>query len=195
MIYAESTPNPATMKFVANRLLVDQGITLEFDDYENADDSPLAQNLLNFPFIDNVFIAANFVTLTKNQLCEWEDVALQMREHIQEYLRDGNRVVSENATSQEPGAAGSDKPFGEPIKATNETEQKIIDILDEYVQPAVAGDGGAIHFESYSDGVLTVTMRGACSGCPSSTATLQNGIKGLFERMMPEVKEIVSVNG
>lgn len=190
MIYAEVTPNPATMKFVANHLLVDNGSVFEFFSEADSSDSPLAQRLFSFPFVTRVFMTQNFITLTKMEGIEWDDVMLELREYISNYLNSGNEVVvnvSEKQESQETTEGLTDHS-----EASTPVEEKIVEILDEYIRPAVEGDGGAIHFKSYEDGQLNVVLKGSCSGCPSSSVTLKAGIQALFERMLPEVKEVVA---
>ena len=194
-VYAESTPNPATMKFVANKLLIDNGATVEYTDPDGDIDSPLAQRLMNFPFVEGIFMASNFVAVSKADMVEWDDVLLDLREYITEYLSMGNPVFNAPPKNTQHQASNED---GEqefiPLEATpaNAQEEQIINLLEEYIRPAVEGDGGAIHFKSFADGKLTVVLRGACSGCPSSMVTLKAGIEALFQRMMPEVQEVVA---
>ncbi|MGD1844129.1 MAG: NifU family protein [Salibacteraceae bacterium] len=189
------TPNPSTMKFVADKLLVENGATVEYTDPDQPMDSPLAQRLFNFPFISGIFIASNFITLTKNDLVEWEDIMLEVREYITQYLVSGKAVFNQQPSTTQHASSQEEENFI-PLESTpaNAREEKIVNILEEYIRPAVEGDGGAIHFKSFEveTGVLTVVLRGACSGCPSSTVTLKQGIQGLFNQMMPEVKEVVA---
>lgn len=189
-VYAEDTPNPASMKFVTDIMLSDR--VLEFTSKDQTKNAPLAASLFNFPFVTSVFITSNFVTVIKNDSIQWNDVALRLREFIQQYLSEGNPVVTAAPESKaEPG----NKKAGEPVfhsRPASEVEEKIVDILEEYVRPAVEGDGGAIHFKSFDDGIVTVVLRGSCSGCPSSSITLKAGIEGLLKRMVPEVKEVVA---
>lgn len=192
MIYAEMTPNPASMKFVANKQLVEGNQVFEFTSAENAQASPLAQVLFTFPFVKGIFITQNFVTINKIDGIEWEDVTLELREYISNYLNSGNEVISAGATNAESESVEVITGTSDHSKADTPDEERIIEILDEYVRPAVEGDGGAIHFKSYDEGKLTVVLKGSCSGCPSSTVTLKAGIQGLFQRMMPEVKEVVA---
>ena len=188
-VYAESTPNPSTMKFVANKLLVENGNVVEYTDPAQTGDSPLAAKLFNFPFVEGLFLAGNFITVTKNDLVDWEDITLELREYISDYLRTGNSVFKvEPGTSQPVSTTGEFKE----VVPSNDTEERIVEILEEYIRPAVEQDGGAINFKSFKDGVVTVVLRGACSGCPSSTITLKNGIQQLFNRMLPEVKDVVA---
>ena len=196
-VYAEMTPNPATMKFVASKLLIDNGATVEYTDPDGQIDSPLAARLFNFPFVSGVFMASNFVTLTKNDLVEWDDVTLELREYITNYLKSGQKVFNTMPTHTQHAAASTSEETFVPLEATpqNEQEERIINILEEYIRPAVEGDGGAIHFKSFEEGRLNVVLRGACSGCPSSMVTLKNGIEALFHRMMPEVQEVVAEEG
>lgn len=191
MIYAEMTPNPSTMKFVADKLLIENGGVAEFTDVSQTAGAPLAARLFTFPFVKGVFFAANFVTITKNNLVEWDDVVLEVREYLTNYLNAGNDVFSKRPAQVEV-QGNNTQAAGEEIHPSTPTEERIVDILEEYVRPAVEGDGGAIHFKSYQDGVLTLTLKGSCSGCPSSTITLKSGIQSLFDRMLPEVKEVVA---
>jgi len=191
MIYAEVTPNPATMKFVSNHLLAQNGTVYEYTSEADAKAAPLAARLFSFPFIQKIFIAQNFITLTKMDGIEWDDVMLELREYISNYLNSGHALFLEDATGSSDEAA-EDTGITDHMSAETPTEEKIIEILDEYIRPAVEGDGGAIHFKSFEEGTLNVVLKGACSGCPSSMITLKAGIKALFERMLPEVKDVVA---
>ncbi len=190
MIYAEMTPNPASMKFVANRVLVEGDKVYEYQQADQADSSPLAQRLFSFPFVKGVFIAQNFITISKMDGVEWEEITMELRDYVANYLNAGYEVVQATAESTE--AETEDSGITDHSVAETPVEEKIIEILDDYVRPAVEGDGGAIHFKSFENGTLTVVLKGSCSGCPSSTVTLKAGIQGLFERMLPEVKEVVA---
>ena len=192
MIYAEVTPNPSTMKFVANHNLALNGQVYEYTSEATATGSPLAQRLFSFPFIKSLFIAQNFITISKIDGVEWEDVMLELREYISNYLNSGNDIFIESANSSAPSSDSSESGLTDHAKADTPIEEQIVEILDDYIRPAVEGDGGAIHFKSYENGTLTVVLKGACSGCPSSTLTLKSGIQSLFERMLPEVKEVVA---
>ncbi|MDG1797231.1 MAG: NifU family protein [Flavobacteriales bacterium] len=186
-IYAEMTPNPNTMKYVADHMLVESGVVVEFlSSKEAKGHSTFAEALFNFPFVTRVFIAQNFVTVYKNDLVEWSDITLEMREFIKEWL-----MENENAVQQVPKQKVMDSS-SEPSKPTTtnlapeintEKDQKIVDLIDEFVQPAVEQDGGAIHFQSYNEesGAVTVILKGSCSGCPSSTATLKGGVENLLK--------------
>ena len=192
MIYAEVTPNPATMKFVSNHYLDSEGKVFEYKSEAESAGSPLAQRLFTFPFVKGVFITQNFVSVTKMDGVEWDEVMLEMREYLSNYLNAGQPVFDESAEATELESEKVIVGLSEHKKAEGPIEEQIIEILDDYVRPAVEGDGGAIHFKDYSDGKLTVELKGACSGCPSSTVTLKAGIQALFERMLPEVKEVVA---
>lgn len=194
-IYAESTPNPVTMKFVANRMLI-FGNPMEFDDPNNTANSPLATKLFNFSFIKSVFIAENFVSLTRTPDIQWDDIVLELREFIRDYLMNGNPVVlEENFEDPAEAAHAASTSFGENAEPQSETDQRIIDILEEYVKPAVIQDGGHIYFKAFNEGTVSLVLQGACSGCPSSTVTLKTGIEGLLKRMVPEVNEVVAYEG
>lgn len=196
-VYAESTPNPKVMKFVANRAII-QGDSVEFMNIDEAKNSPLAMKLFHFPFVREVFIAKNFVSLTKYDAMEWEDVVMEVREFIREYLAEGGVVVHEVEEVQEKETPKESTETVAPInqQELGEVETRIVDILDEFVKPAVESDGGNIRFMSYEEGVVSVLLQGACSGCPSSTVTLKQGIENLLKKMLPTlVKEVVAING
>lgn len=192
-VYAESTPNPNTMKFVANRTILLSSSSLEFTDPDQTKEAPLAAVIFNFPFVTNLFFAANFVTVTKNDLVDWDDVALELREFIQEKLNSLPELFSKGQQQTEgiETKTGFNDTFVD-VKPQGPIEEKIVSVLEEYIMPAVANDGGAINFKSFKDGIVTVVMRGACSGCPSSTVTLKNGVETLMKQMVPEVMEVVT---
>lgn len=184
-IYTEMTPNPETMKFVANKLLY-PGKSIDFPDERTADPSPLAKELFAFPFIRSVFIASNFVTLSKTPDTQWDDVIPTIREFLKNYLEEGKVVINEEAVPV--------KRDGDNVVNEDDTDivKRIKELLENYVKPAVEMDGGAIAFRSYNDGVVNLMMQGSCSGCPSSMITLKAGIEGMMKRMIPEVKEVVA---
>jgi len=184
-IYTEMTPNPETMKFVANKLLY-PGKSIDFPDVETAKPSPLAIELFGFPFLKSVFIASNFVTLTKTSDTDWDDVIPAIRQFLREYLEEGKPVVNEEEIILV-------KSEGNSIDADDDdVVKRIKELLENYVKPAVEMDGGAIQFKSYNDGVVNLMLQGSCSGCPSSMITLKTGIEGMMKRMIPEVKEVVA---
>lgn len=180
------TPNPETMKFVANKLLY-PGKSIDFPDVESAKPSPLATELFGFPFIKAVFIASNFVTLTKTVETDWQDVIPAIREFLKQYLEEGKAVVNEDEVA-------TIKPESSNVIAADDDDvvKRIKELLDNYVRPAVEMDGGAIQFKSYDDGVVNLMLQGSCSGCPSSMITLKAGIEGMMKRMIPEVTEVVA---
>jgi Fe-S cluster biogenesis protein NfuA len=184
-IYTEMTPNPETMKFVANKLLY-PGKSIDFPDAESAKPSPLATELFGFPFIKAIFIASNFVTLTKVADTDWNDVIPSVRQFLKDYLEEGKAVINEEEIH-------ANKADGNIIHADDDdVVKRIKELLDNYVRPAVEMDGGAIQFKSYDDGIVNLMMQGSCSGCPSSMITLKAGIEGMMKRMIPEVKEVVA---
>jgi len=196
-VYAESTPNPGVMKFVVNRAII-QGDSLEFMNIDEAKNAPLANKLFHFPFVKEVFIAKNFVSLTKYDMMEWEDVVMEIREFIREYLADGGVVIEEvqEAGSKEDVQDAVQQPEEIIPEELGEIETRIVEILEEYVAPAVESDGGNIKFISYEDGKVSVLLQGACSGCPSSTVTLKQGIENMLKEMLPTlVNEVVAING
>jgi Fe-S cluster biogenesis protein NfuA len=185
-IYTEMTPNPETMKFVANKLLY-PGKSIDFPDVESAKPSPLAIELFGFPFIKSVFIASNFVTLTKLSETDWNDVIPSLRQFLREYLEEGKTVINEEEIIV------TKKESGNTIAADDDdVVKRIKELLENYVKPAVEMDGGAIQFKSYDDGIVNLMLQGSCSGCPSSMITLKAGIEGMMKRMIPEVKEVVA---
>ncbi len=194
-IYAESTPNPASMKFVANQLFVQEGATAQYLSKAETKGSPLAAKLFEFPFVKAVFMAANFVTVTKIDNIQWEDVILELRDFIRVFLSEGNTAITELPKTEvavDNTFTSKKEVFTSHTAPSSEVEVKIVEILEQYIRPAVEGDGGSITFKNFNDGIVTVQLRGACSGCPSSTITLKAGIEGLLKRMIPEVKEVVS---
>ncbi len=186
-IYTEMTPNPETMKFVANKLLY-PGKSIDFQDEMSAWPSPLAKELFSFPFIKSVFIASNFVTLTKTSDTEdWQDVIPSIKEFLKEYLENGGVVVNEDEVAKIKQEASNTVAADD-----DDVVKRIKELLDNYVKPAVEMDGGAIQFKSYTDGTVNLMLQGSCSGCPSSMITLKAGIEGMMKRMIPEVKEVVA---
>jgi Fe-S cluster biogenesis protein NfuA len=185
-IYTEMTPNPETMKFVANKLLY-PGKSADFQEVEAAKPSPLATELFGFPFIKSVFIASNFVTLTKTPDTDWDDVIPSIRQFLKEYLEEGKVVINE-----EELAAVKQESSNEVDADDDDVVKRVKELLENYVKPAVEMDGGAIQFKSYNNGVVNLMLQGSCSGCPSSMITLKAGIEGMMKRMIPEVKEVVA---
>jgi len=186
-IYTEMTPNPETMKFVANKLLY-PGKSADFPDVESATPSALATELFGFPFIKAVFIASNFVTLTKTTETDWNDVIPSIRQFLKDYLEEGKPVINEEEMAQRRTQQSSNEVSADD----DDVVKRIKELLDNYVRPAVEMDGGAIQFKSYSNGTVSLAMQGSCSGCPSSMITLKAGIEGMMKRMIPEVPEVVA---
>lgn len=198
-IYAEITPNPAVMKFVANQLLIEQD-SVEFKNIDEAKPSPLAQKLFHFPFVKEVFISGNYIAISKYDIAEWQDVTLELRNFISEWLQEGKPVLTEKVATH--SGSEEDAPVmtsvAQEVDPTNlsEVEKRIVEILDEYVRPAVEQDGGNIRFVSYEEKTVKVLLQGACSGCPSSTMTLKQGIQNLMQKMLPTlVDDIEAING
>jgi len=194
IIYAEMTPNPTVMKFCSNRLLVPNGKTYEIDATQRIGSvSPLAEQLFQFPFINSVFIAENVVSITINPSVDWNDITMELRQFITDYLNAGGEVIKPSSGNSKDATTQKQTPNTEnqPI---NKDEQKIIDLLNEYVRPAVQQDGGAIDFHSFENGIVKVILKGSCSGCPSSVITLKNGIEQLLKNMMPKVKGVEAID-
>lgn len=201
-LYAEMTPNPAAMKFVADRALITGGMQIEYRSKAEAKgSSPLAEELFNFPFVISVFISGNYVTVLKDESLGWEMIVQQLREYIREWLLDNEVAVSAvtaellNRTrdiadgKEEKNAHASSTDYS-GFEAT-EYDDEIRFLLHEYVRPAVESDGGAIDFMAYKDKRVYVQLKGSCSGCPSSTATLKGGIENLLKAKMPDIVEEV----
>lgn len=192
-IYAESTPNPEVMKFVSNRMLADK--SLEILNASESKKIPIAQELFKLPFVKSVFISSNFVSVTKTEAVEWQDIALQLRTYIMDYL---NSIEIINHTESITATVKENSESVKEIKIEEEkefegSEKEIADLLDEYIRPAVEGDGGSITLHSFIDGIVSVTLSGACNGCPSSTVTLKQGIEGLLKQKMGDkIKEVVA---
>ena len=181
------TPNPETMKFVANKLLY-PGKSVDFQDEESAKASPLAMELFSFPFIKSVFIASNFVTLTKtNETEDWQDVIPSIKQFLKEYLEEGKTIINEEEIASRKPVRSNEVSLDD-----GDVVKRIKELLENYVKPAVEMDGGAIQFKSYEDGKVNLMLQGSCSGCPSSMITLKAGIEGMMKRMIPEVKEVVA---
>lgn len=187
-VYAEMTPNPAVMKFVANKRLIDLD-HVEFANIEEAQISPLAAALFNFPFVKNVFISTNFLAIEKFNVVEWEAVTQELRQFILAHVQEGKPVLTSAPSPKKVEAdASSDAVVAYPEGGI---EARIIEILEEYVKPAVAQDGGNIIFAGYENKIVRVQLQGACAGCPSSTLTLQQGIKNILQRMLPSLVDDV----
>tara|TARA_B100001250_G_scaffold138972_1_gene119013 strand:- start:15086 stop:15679 length:594 start_codon:yes stop_codon:yes gene_type:complete len=191
-IYAESTPNPQVMKFVANRMLADKSI--EISNLKEAKGISIAEELLKFPFIQSIYLSANFISITKNKTIEWEDIAMHLRSFITEHLNSSNDIknytehidVRKEKHSEKGKIVNTSKKF-------NPLEKEIEAILNEYIAPAVEADGGAITLNYYKDNIVCVDLKGACSGCPSSTSTLKGGIENLLkQKINPEIEVIAN---
>ncbi|MCL8007962.1 NifU family protein [Gelidibacter japonicus] len=182
-IYAESTPNPAVLKFVANRQLV--ATSYEFVSIEDAKYSPLATELFHLPFVKSVYFDENFISVTKYEVADWSEITTDLREFIRNYIESGKDIILADA----PKALNK---TGSQVEANfadyDDISKEIITILDEYVRPAVASDGGNIEFQSYDPATkrVSVILQGACSGCPSSTYTLKNGIENMLKQMLKD---------
>ena len=189
-IYAESTPNPSAMKFVANIKLTEQSIS--FESIDEAIDAPLVKALFNFSFVREVFLDENYISISKHDGTEWEEIVMDLRSFIKSYLENEKIILGSSFLK------GEKKITSVSSDSLNKTEQEIIKVLDEYVKPAVASDGGNIIFDSYNkkEKLVKVLLQGACSGCPSSTFTLKNGIENILKEMLPgKVNLVEAVNG
>ena len=197
-IYAESTPNPSVMKFVANKPLAD-GI-FEFKNIDEALNAPLATALYSFPFVKEIFISANYVSVMKYNVAEWQEISMEIREFIRVYIEDGKPILNDEILLKENQNKSSNISDDQAAKTEeySDIENEIISILDEYIKPAVASDGGHIAFDSFDEPSKTVRviLQGACSGCPSSTITLKNGIETMLKEMLNgRVTTVEAING
>lgn len=205
-VYAESTPNPAVLKFVANKPLA-TGV-FEFKSIDDTKHAPLAQELFGFSFVKEVFISANYVSIAKYNISEWQEISMELREFIRSYIESGKPILNDEILTETK--ASESKTDDETLVNTNHTassggntpstdiEKEIVSILDEYIKPAVASDGGNIAFDSFDEATKTVRviLQGACSGCPSSTITLKNGIETMLKEMLQgKVMTVEAING
>lgn len=192
-VYAESTPNPSVMKFVSNKKIVTA--LFEFTTIDDAKLSPLATELFHFPFVKSVFFDENYVSITKNDIAEWQDITIELREFIKNYIENGKDVVLPEATET---LQKTNQQLDTNFESLDDISKEIINILEEYVKPAVASDGGNIQFISYDVKTksVSVLLQGACSGCPSSTYTLKSGIENMLKEMLPgKIEMVEAING
>ena len=191
-IYAESTPNPEVMKFVANRMLADKSI--EISTLKEAKGISIAEELLRFPFVKSIYLGSNFISVAKSGEIKWEDIAMQLRIFIADHLNsNGIKNYTEHLDSSEANFINDSNDEAKIAKELNAKEKEIVAILDEYIAPAVEADGGAITLNYYKDNIVCVDLKGACSGCPSSTSTLKGGIEALLkQKVSPDIKVIAN---
>ncbi len=200
-VYAEMTPNPAAMKFVSDRVLIGGGMQIEYRSKAEAkNSSPLAEEIFNFPFVKSIFVSNNYITVLKDESLGWEMIVQQMREYIREWLSENEVAVTaisaellQRTTSDDLKEESSSKDSSIDYSnfQASEYDDEIRFLLNEFVRPAVEMDGGAIDFMAYKDKKVYVQMKGSCSGCPSSTATLKGGIENLLKAKMPDIVEEV----
>lgn len=188
-IYAESTPNPKVMKFVSNKMLADKSI--EINNLKEAKGISIAEELLKFPFVESIYLSSNFISVTKINEVEWENIAMQLRVFISDHLN-SNEV--QNYTEHIDISNNNENKINEvKIKTFTEKEKEIEDILNEYIKPAVEADGGAITLNYYKKNIVCVDLKGACSGCPSATSTLKQGIEALLkQKINPDIEVIAN---
>lgn len=191
-VYGETTPNPAALKFVVSRMLTKNAI--EFKNIDQTAPSPLARELFKFSYVKEVFIDENYISVTKYEVNNWEEITLELRSFIKQYIENGGIVLDDSVIIAKEN---QEKNKNEDFDKLDVTSQQIINILEEYVKPAVAADGGNIIFDSYNeqDKVVKVILQGACSGCPSSTFTLKSGIENMLKSMLNDEKiQVEAVN-
>lgn len=192
-VYAESTPNPSVFKFVVNKTIV--ATTYEFVSIDDAKYSPLAKELFHLPFVKSVFFDENFISITKNDVADWNAITMELREFIKHYIESGKDIMLADAPRT---VKKTDSQAEVSFENYDDVSKEIITILEEYVKPAVASDGGNIEFQSYNPETKTVKviLQGACSGCPSSTYTLKNGIENMLKEMLKgKVMTVEAING
>ena len=191
-VYGETTPNPAALKFVVSRMLTKNAV--EYKNIDQTASSPLAKELFKFPYVKEVFIDENYISVTKYDINDWDEITLEVRTFIKQYIENGGTVLDESLIEV---ATKNDVTKDEAFDKLDVTSQQIINILEEYVKPAVAADGGNIAFDSYNenDKTVKVILQGACSGCPSSTFTLKSGIENMLKSMLnDEAIKVEAVN-
>ena len=190
-IYAESTPNPQVMKFVANRMLADKSI--EITTLEEAKGISIAEELLKFPFVKSIYLSSNFISVSKTETIEWENIAMQLRIFITDHLNNNEiKNYTQNLATKTKVIVENNDGKEAIIKEFNDSEKEIEAILNEYIAPAVEADGGAIILNYYKDNVVCVDLKGACSGCPSSTSTLKGGIEALLKQKINPNIEVIA---
>ena len=189
MLYTEQTPNPEALKYVTNRLLY-RGIA-DFKEKDLAEQwSPMANSLMELPYVKSVYFNNNYVTVTKEMNYDWTEIMLKLKEYIKEYIENGGEVVKDGFADfwdTQMAQSNAIQFSGED----GEIARKVKELIDMYVKPAVEMDGGNIEFKAFEKGRVFVTMQGSCSGCPSSSVTLKAGIEGMLKRMVPEVTEVI----
>lgn len=191
-IYAESTPNPEVMKFVSNRMLADKSI--EILNVKEAQGISIAEELLKFPFVKSIFLSGNFISISKTDSIQWEDIGMQLRIFIADHLNSNEpkNYTAHLSDEETQDVAVSNKTEKEKKEFTTE-EKEVEAILNQYIKPAVEGDGGAITLNYFKDNVVCVDLKGACSGCPSATSTLKGGIEALLkQKLNPEIEVIAN---
>lgn len=181
-IYTEANPNPNSLKFVLNLMLLPEGVSKDYPDAASAVNAPLALELFKYPYVKRVFYMSNFVTVTKDDASDWFEIKGELSQHIKSFLEDGKQILLEEEVEENNKIQDTD----------TDLEAKIKGVLEEYIRPAVEMDGGAISFHSFEEGKVKVLLQGSCSGCPSSTVTLKAGIENLLKRMVPEVQEVIA---
>lgn len=181
-IYTESNPNPNSLKFVANFMLMPEGVSRDYASKDETSEAPLAGRLFDLPYVKRVFYMSNFVTVTKEENIDWYEIKNEIQQIIKSHLESGQSILTENLEDV--------KEDHHIEESDSDIEAKIKGVLDEYIKPAVEMDGGAISFHSFNEGKVKVLLKGACSGCPSSTLTLKAGIENLLRKMVPDVKEV-----
>ncbi len=191
-VYGETTPNPATLKFVVNKLITKTAV--EFKNIDDTKASPLAKELFNFPYIKEIYMDENYISVSKYDSYSWDEITIELRMFIKHYIENGGPVLDETLIEQPKAEKQQIKNF----ENLDTTSQQIINILEEYVKPAVAADGGNILFDSYDETEkrVKVVLQGACNGCPSSTFTLKSGIENMLKDMLRDENiKVEAVNG
>ena len=191
-IYAESTPNPEVMKFVANRMLADKSI--EASTLKEAKGISIVEELLKFPFVKSIYLSSNFISITKTDSIQWEDIAMQLRIFIVDHLNNNDvKNYTDHLKSENSVETKNSENKEKTVREFNDDEKEVEAILDQYIKPAVEADGGAITLNYYKDNIVCVDLKGACSGCPSATSTLKGGIESLLkQKLNPDIVVIAN---
>ncbi|MCC7051379.1 MAG: NifU family protein [Bacteroidia bacterium] len=186
-LHTETTPNPNSIKFIAN-ILINAHTPAEYTADSDYSESPLAQKLFNYPFVTSVFLWKDYITITKSEALEWDGILTELRDFITDYLAQWLPIFTD-ARTQLNDFNSSNK---ETIPFLNKTDIEICNVLDTYISPAIERDGGSVEFKSFKNGIVTVALKGSCSGCPAASITLKVGIEALLKRMVPEVQSVVA---
>lgn len=182
-IYTEVTPNPDALKFVVNKMILPHS-SIDFMDAENSKISPLATKLFDLPYVSHVFMANNFITVTKSGSQVWHDAMPEIKDLIKAFIESGQEVMDKNSITDIDANKFTDED--------SDVVKQIKQLLETRIAPAVEMDGGAIKYRSFKDGILRLALQGSCVGCPSAIVTLRSGIEGIMKEMIPGIKQVIA---